>query len=99
MDNEKAFDLITLQRGIAYEVLSLKLLTGTLKEIMKLLDWDGFSININANYIHFKFADHKSIISTSRSEMNKTKTVVGFVFVIVASTKLKVVIKVSITFT
>ncbi|CAK1600454.1 unnamed protein product [Parnassius mnemosyne] len=50
---------IQLQRGVRQgDVISPKLFTAALEDVFKLLDWKGYGININGEYItHLRFAD------------------------------------------
>jgi hypothetical protein len=51
--------LIQLRRGVRQgDVISPKLFTAALEDMFKLLDWRGFGININGEYMtHLRFAD------------------------------------------
>ncbi|CAK1589757.1 unnamed protein product [Parnassius mnemosyne] len=50
---------IQLQRGVRQgDVISPKLFTAALEDVFKLLDWKGYAINVNGEYItHLRFAD------------------------------------------
>lgn len=63
---------IQLQRGVRQgDVISPKLFTSALEDVFKLLDWNGFGININGEYItHLRFADDIVIMAESLEELN-----------------------------
>ncbi|CAK1603556.1 unnamed protein product [Parnassius mnemosyne] len=63
VDYEKAFDSRGVRQG---DVISLKLFTAALEDVFKLLNWKGYGININGEYItHLRFADDIVLIAES----------------------------------
>ncbi|CAK1603557.1 unnamed protein product [Parnassius mnemosyne] len=54
-------------RGVRQgDVISLKLFTAALEDVFKLLNWKGYGININGEYItHLRFADDIVLIAES----------------------------------
>ncbi len=63
---------IQLQRGVRQgDVISPKLFTTALEDVFKLLDWSGFGININGEYItHLRFADDIVVMAETVEDLN-----------------------------
>ncbi|CAG4942909.1 unnamed protein product [Parnassius apollo] len=63
---------IQLQRGVRQgDVISPKLFTAALEDVFKLLDWKGYGININGEYItHLRFADDIVIMAESLEDLS-----------------------------
>nr|XP_026485065.1 uncharacterized protein LOC113392732 [Vanessa tameamea] len=63
---------IQLQRAVRQgDVISPKLLTAALEDVFKLLDWKGFGININGEYIsHLRFADDIVVMAETMEDLN-----------------------------
>lgn len=56
---------IKLQKGVRQgDVISTKLFTDALEDVFKLLDWDGFGININGEYIIYDIVIMTDTIDT-----------------------------------
>ena len=62
---------IQLQRGVRQgDVISPKLFTTALEDVLKLLDWTGLGININGEYItHLRFADDIVVMAESMEDL------------------------------
>ncbi|CAG4999976.1 unnamed protein product [Parnassius apollo] len=63
---------IQLQRGVRQgDVISPKLFTAALEDVFKLLDWKGYGININGEYItHLRFADDIVLMAESLQDLS-----------------------------
>ncbi|CAG5056668.1 unnamed protein product [Parnassius apollo] len=63
---------IQLQRGVRQgDVISPKLFTAALEDVFKLLDWKGYGININGEYItHLRFADDIVLMAESLKDLS-----------------------------
>ncbi|CAG4942460.1 unnamed protein product [Parnassius apollo] len=63
---------IQLQRGVRQgDVISPKLFTAALEDVFKLLDWKGYGININGEYItHLRFADDIVLMAESLEDLS-----------------------------
>ncbi|CAK1577928.1 unnamed protein product [Parnassius mnemosyne] len=63
---------IQLQRGVRQDdVISPKLFTAALEDVFKFLDWKGYGININGEYItHLRFADDIVLMAESLEDLS-----------------------------
>jgi hypothetical protein len=63
---------IQLRRGVRQgDVISPKLFTAALEDMFKLLDWRGFGININGEYMtHLRFADDIVVMSETLEDLS-----------------------------
>ena len=68
---EQSTGAIPLQRGVRQgDVISPKLFTSALEDAFKLLEWQGFGININGEYItHLRFADDIVVMAESLEDL------------------------------
>ncbi|KAG6448570.1 hypothetical protein O3G_MSEX005586 [Manduca sexta] len=64
---------IQLRRGVRQgDVISPKLFTSALEDLLKTLDWKGMGININSEYIsHLRFADDIVIMAETLEELQQ----------------------------
>ncbi|CAH2094017.1 unnamed protein product [Euphydryas editha] len=62
---------IPMQRGVRQgDIISPKLFTTALEDVFKLLEWKGFGININGEYItHLRFADDIVLMAKSLEDL------------------------------
>ena len=69
---EQSSKAIPLKRGVRQgDVISPKLFTATLENAFKLLEWKGFGINVNGEYItHLRFADDIVVMANSMEDLS-----------------------------
>ncbi|XP_072938827.1 uncharacterized protein [Epargyreus clarus] len=70
--HDRSTNPIQVQRGVRQgDVLSPKLFTAALEDVFKLMEWKGFGINIDGEYItHLRFADDIVIMAESLEDLN-----------------------------
>lgn len=68
---DQSTNQIQLQKGVRQgDVISPKLFTSALEDVFKLLNWHGYGININGEYItHLRFADDIVIMAESMDDL------------------------------
>jgi hypothetical protein len=72
MIQDQDYKPIQLRRGVRQgDVILPKLYTAALEDMFKLLDWNGFGININGGYMtHLRFTDDNVVMAETLKDLS-----------------------------